>query len=320
LSESQLKLTNLQSSEHWGNLSAEVRSYIETMLNLSHVLGETTRIENERLNIISQNQKVVTDYLAVANSENATLAQNNASVREQINLIGLTESQIASYNKELAIRKIAEEELNLIMLQNIEGIQPAEIDAMQNKIRLMKESVQLTDELKEKMKMNKESEELASAFTNAFDDLISGTKSFKGAMDDLTSSIMRMITEVMILEPLKASLTASFNSAGGGGGIISSMASSMTSFFGGFFAEGGRPPMNKVSVVGEKGPELFVPDTKGTIIPNHNLGGGEVNTTTVNQSVVINVQAPNGQVSKDSLQQIQTAMGAATQRALRRNS
>ncbi len=41
---------------------------------------------------------------------------------------------------------------------------------------------------------------------------------------------------------------------------------------GGAWAEGGRPPMGKVSVVGEKGPELFVPDQPGTIIPNDKMG------------------------------------------------
>jgi len=42
--------------------------------------------------------------------------------------------------------------------------------------------------------------------------------------------------------------------------------------FGGFFAEGGQPPVNKPSIVGEKGPELFVPRTAGTIIPNNKVG------------------------------------------------
>jgi hypothetical protein len=37
---------------------------------------------------------------------------------------------------------------------------------------------------------------------------------------------------------------------------------------GGFFAAGGRPPTGLPSVVGERGPELFIPDTPGTIIPN----------------------------------------------------
>jgi phage-related minor tail protein len=50
---------------------------------------------------------------------------------------------------------------------------------------------------------------------------------------------------------------------------------------GGFFADGGNPPVGKVSVVGEKGPELFVPRTAGTIIPNHSLTnmGGTTNVT-----------------------------------------
>ena len=38
---------------------------------------------------------------------------------------------------------------------------------------------------------------------------------------------------------------------------------------GGDYAKGGRPPVGKVSVVGEEGPELFVPDKPGTILPHH---------------------------------------------------
>ena len=44
--------------------------------------------------------------------------------------------------------------------------------------------------------------------------------------------------------------------------------------FGGYFANGGDPPIGRVSVVGERGPELFVPKQAGTIIPNSALGGG----------------------------------------------
>lgn len=45
------------------------------------------------------------------------------------------------------------------------------------------------------------------------------------------------------------------------------------------FADGGRPPVGRVSVVGERGPELFVPDGAGTVIPNHALGGGGMSMT-----------------------------------------
>ena len=58
--------------------------------------------------------------------------------------------------------------------------------------------------------------------------------------------------------------------------------------FGGFFANGGRPPVGRPSIVGEKGAELFVPDSAGTIIPNHELGGSSQHTTA---EINFNVQA-----------------------------
>ena len=58
-----------------------------------------------------------------------------------------------------------------------------------------------------------------------------------------------------------------------------------TSIFG--FANGGRPPVGKPSIVGERGAELFVPDSAGTIIPNHELGGSSHTTAEIN----FNVQA-----------------------------
>jgi len=41
--------------------------------------------------------------------------------------------------------------------------------------------------------------------------------------------------------------------------------------FGGGFADGGDPPLGKISLVGERGPEMFVPRTAGTIINNENI-------------------------------------------------
>lgn len=36
------------------------------------------------------------------------------------------------------------------------------------------------------------------------------------------------------------------------------------------FADGGRPDPNKISIIGERGPELFIPDgLRGTVLPNH---------------------------------------------------
>ena len=43
------------------------------------------------------------------------------------------------------------------------------------------------------------------------------------------------------------------------------------------FANGGTPPINRPSLVGERGPELFVPKTSGTIIPNEKINSGSTN-------------------------------------------
>ena len=37
------------------------------------------------------------------------------------------------------------------------------------------------------------------------------------------------------------------------------------------FADGGRPNPGEVALIGERGPELWIPDAAGTIIPNHKL-------------------------------------------------
>ena len=59
-----------------------------------------------------------------------------------------------------------------------------------------------------------------------------------------------------------AAAAAGGGGGGGGGGLLSSLLG---------FAEGGEPPVGAASIVGERGPELFVPRVPGTIIPNHNL-------------------------------------------------
>ena len=60
------------------------------------------------------------------------------------------------------------------------------------------------------------------------------------------------------------------------------------SFIGGFlgFADGGRPPVGRPSIVGEKGAELFVPDQAGTIVPNNQLGMSRPVTVNFNINTV----------------------------------
>ena len=85
---------------------------------------------------------------------------------------------------------------------------------------------------------------------------------------------------------LNQALFGSILGSGGkkGGGILGAI---------GLFANGGRPPVGRPSIVGERGPELFVPRTSGTIVPNNKLGGSN------NTSVVVNVDASGSDVQGD---------------------
>jgi hypothetical protein len=64
--------------------------------------------------------------------------------------------------------------------------------------------------------------------------------------------------------------------SGSGGSVEQQIFSAIV---GSFFAEGGNIQAGQPAVVGERGRELFIPSTSGTIIPNHDMGAGGMNIT-----------------------------------------
>jgi len=116
--------------------------------------------------------------------------------------------------------------------------------------------------------------QLGMTFSSAFEDAIVDGKKLSDVLGGLADDLLRLALRKNITEPLFASLFSSEKSGGGEGGILGAIGG----LFGGFFADGGRPPVGRPSVVGEDGAELFVPDSAGTIVSNDRLreaiGGG----------------------------------------------
>jgi hypothetical protein len=54
--------------------------------------------------------------------------------------------------------------------------------------------------------------------------------------------------------------------------VVSGISGAISSAFGGFRAEGGSVSAGKSYVVGERGAEMFVPSSNGTIVPNGGMG------------------------------------------------
>jgi len=136
-----------------------------------------------------------------------------------------------------------------------------------------------TDKLKEKM--SAVGEEIESSIKNNLRDAITGAQSFGQAMTNVLNRIRDKILDAQI-DKLLGGFGENFGkSASGGSG--KGLGGFFGDLLGGFFANGGKPPVNKISVVGERGPELFVPRSAGTIIPNSKIGGGgTTNIVTVN--------------------------------------
>lgn len=98
----------------------------------------------------------------------------------------------------------------------------------------------------------------------------------------------RSIIQDLIKIELKAQATKLLSSLGGGGNILGSI----FSLFSGR-AAGGPVSANTPYVVGEKGPELFMPNTAGKIIPNGGVSGGAgaVNAPITNNYITNNISA-----------------------------
>ena len=76
---------------------------------------------------------------------------------------------------------------------------------------------------------------------------------------------------------------------GGGGGLLGG------SIIPGLLAGGGNAQQGKPYIVGEKGPELFVPPTAGRVVPNHAMATGAVNAPVTNNYITNNISAVDAQ-------------------------
>ena len=160
-----------------------------------------------------------------------------------------------------------------------------------------------------------------------FDSLIAvveGTKTAEQAFADFLRSIADMLFQVakqMIAQYIALGIARMFaipgnyGMSGGGlpfGGSGAAPAGLNTSFIGSSLfgrANGGPVTGNRPYLVGERGPELFVPGAQGNIVPNSAMGGA---------NVTVNVDASGSSVEGDSEQasQLGKMLGAAVQAEL----
>lgn len=123
----------------------------------------------------------------------------------------------------------------------------------------------LVDDVNEKIKESVDiAKDFGAVFSSAFEDAIIAGNGLKDILKGLEQDLIRIITRQLVTNPLANAVTGLF-SAGGG--------FDLSALFGGFRASGGPVMAGTPYVVGEQGPELVVPKSSGTVIPNGQLGG-----------------------------------------------
>lgn len=160
----------------------------------------------------------------------------------------------------------------------------------------------------ETKKFKSAAEELGLTFSSAFEDAIAGGKRFSEILHGLEQDTLRIITRKLVTEPLAGAITSKIS----GSGIWDFFTNILGSFFGGARAIGGPVAAGVPYLVGERGPELFLPRRSGVVIPNDDLASAGA----PNINITVNVPPT---LSRETASQTAARVGQAVRAALRSN-
>ena len=147
----------------------------------------------------------------------------------------------------------------------------------------------------ELMRIKDASEMVGQSFENAFMSIAEGTMTAKDAFKSMARDIISELYRIFVVKQITGMIESAVGLMGGPNPFA-------------FKAIGGPVQSDKPYVVGERGPEMFVPSRSGSIVPNNKLGGGggvvvnqTINVTTgVQQTVRAEVMGLMPQIAEAS--------------------
>ena len=162
---------------------------------------------------------------------------------------------------------------------------------------------------------------LGEGLGSAFNALISGAQGWEkslqqiasGVLIDIANQLIRIFVIEQAINAIKTLLTP-FSAAtplGAGGGTVGKFGTLGPNYGIPQRAKGGPVSSGQTYMVGERGPELFVPGRSGTIVANDKMGGGSTN-------VIVNVDAKGSSVegNEQGANQLGRVISAAVQSEL----
>lgn len=184
------------------------------------------------------------------------------------------------------------------------------------------EKLKLLEELKKPVESFAEAikdvgKTIKSEFSSAFESVMNGTKSVGEAFRDMILKITMSLADRAMnsaFDDLFSKMAKTSGTSGGFADLFSKGVSYLGGLFGGGttskvpgLADGGYASATKPHLIGERGPEVFIPSASGRVVSNSDLGGmgGQVNqtfniTTGVQQTVRAEIQSLMPQIAAAS--------------------
>jgi tape measure domain-containing protein len=252
-------------------------------------------------------QQLITNQVAVARQAEAAIRptiQENELMQAKLNGTEL------EYQKRLLIQQI---------MRDNPTLQMKDVDAVVTKNQALQQQLTQAEQLK--AVYSDIGMTIKSGVVDAIQGAIDGTKSLGEVAANVLTNIANKLLDIAVNMSLFGAMSGTGTGGGllgglfkggGGGGGLGSVASNLAQYapLEGL-AQGGPVSAGTPYMVGERGPELFMPSRGGSIIPNNALGGGST-------SVVVNVDASGSSVQGDQAQgrQLGVAISAAVQAEL----
>lgn len=285
---------------------------------------DQNKAEVARLQHIDRSVQLLHEAAAIERS-NVPLDERQAQLRGVQDKLAASTNQ---YEREIATEKIAQvkaasgqlqkmqdeqallqgrlagNEAEVILNQQIRdlkkefpGLDEAAIKATLQQTNALKKQVEAAEQMKQVYTDIGMS--IKDGVVGAIQGAIDGTKSLQEVASDLLLNIANKLLDVAV----NLALFGAMSGTGTGGGLL-----------GGLFkarAKGGPVSSGQTYMVGERGPELFVPGRSGTIVANDKMGGGSTN-------VVVNVDAKGSSVegNEQGANQLGRVISAAVQSEL----
>ena len=223
-----------------------------------------------------QKSKAEMAYAAFKSMDEAKIAVTKTDADYAMSLLSETELQTknnaAIEQKEQALQSLKEALGETFTSIDKTNVSPREIQMMDE----MKKKLGEYNELLGKRKVMETDLQIiarnaGSMIASGFEDAIFSGQKLGEVIRSLGMDLMRMVFQQTVTAPLAAGIS---------GAILA-----------GFRAEGGPVNAGSPYVVGERGPELFVPSSSGSIVPNGAMGssGGSAGGVTVNYNIAAGV-------------------------------